>query len=140
MSERPEEAGDVARWVEKAENDLRNAEYVITMERNCPTDTVCFHCQQCAEKYLKALLLHCGIDFPRTHDLVVLFNLLGVDTGPDLAVADILPLNRYSVEARYPDNWDDIDLREASAALAIARKVRDAVRRVLPREAFPEEE
>ena len=27
-------------WVEKAENDLRNAEYVLTMKRDCPTDTV----------------------------------------------------------------------------------------------------
>ena len=57
MNEQPEITSVVRGWVEKAEHDLRNAEYVLSMEHDCPTDTVCFHCQQCAEKYLKALLL-----------------------------------------------------------------------------------
>ena len=48
----------------------------MTLAENCPYDTVSYHCQQCVEKYLKALLIHRNVDFPRTHDLVVLFNLL----------------------------------------------------------------
>jgi len=59
MSEQPEITEVVRGWIEKAENDLRNAEYVLQMEQGCPTDTVCFHCHQCAEKYLKALLVSC---------------------------------------------------------------------------------
>jgi len=55
MNERPEIYAEIRRWVEKAENDLRNGEYVLTLEEECPTDTVCFHAHQCAEKYLKAL-------------------------------------------------------------------------------------
>jgi HEPN domain-containing protein len=57
MNEQPESAVQASKWVEKADHDLRNAEYVLTMEQDCPTDTVCFHCHQCAEKYLKALLV-----------------------------------------------------------------------------------
>ena len=57
MSERPEPRAAVRLWVEKAEHDLRNAEYVLTLAERRPFDTVCFHCQQCAEKYLKALLI-----------------------------------------------------------------------------------
>jgi len=75
MNEPHEVHLEVRRWVEKAEHDLRNAEHVLTLREQCPTDTVCFHCQQCAEKYLKALLVFRGIAFPRTHDLVLLLNL-----------------------------------------------------------------
>ena len=134
MNELPELTAIVRGWVEKAENDLRNAEYVLGMEHDCPTDTVCFHCQQCAEKYLKALLVSRGIAFPKTHDLVVLVNLLGKDAGLDLNIADVQPLNRYSVEARYPGDWDPIDMPEAQEAARMARGVRDAVRRLLPKE------
>lgn len=67
---------EVAAWVHKAENDLRTAEYVLTMPSDCPTDTVCFHCQQAGEKYLKALLALHQVEFPRTHDLIALLNLL----------------------------------------------------------------
>lgn len=104
------------------------------MEHDCPTDTVCFHCQQCAEKYLKALLVSRGIAFPKTHDLVVLVNLLGKETGLDQSIEEVQPLNRYSVEARYPGNWDPIDKAEALVAARMARGVRDAARRLLPEE------
>ena len=46
MSERPETGPEVRRWVEKADHDFRNAEYVLTLKEDCPTDTVCFHSQQ----------------------------------------------------------------------------------------------
>jgi len=56
-------------WVQKAENDLKNATYTLKMEEDCPTDTVCFHAQQCVEKYLKAFLVLRRINFPKTHDI-----------------------------------------------------------------------
>jgi hypothetical protein len=43
----------VRQWVEKAEEDFRNAEYTLTLKERCPLNTVCFHAQQCVEKYLK---------------------------------------------------------------------------------------
>lgn len=75
MNERLDIHLEIRRWVEKADHDLRNAELVVIHTEDCPTDTVCFHCQQCTEKYLKVLLISRGIAFPKTHDLVVLFNL-----------------------------------------------------------------
>ena len=44
-------------WVGKAENDFINAVHTLKLGADGPTDTVCFHCQQCVEKYLKALLV-----------------------------------------------------------------------------------
>ncbi len=55
-------------WVKKAEGDYRGA---LTLAQQAPPlhDLVCFHCQQCAEKYLKALLEELGIAVAKIHDL-----------------------------------------------------------------------
>lgn len=104
----------------------------MTLEDDCPTDTVCFHSQQCAEKYLKAYLISLGVLFSRTHDLVVLLNLIPEEDAFPVRPEHIKSLNRYSVEARYPGDWDPIDREEAADAIAAARMVRAAVRAVLP--------
>jgi HEPN domain-containing protein len=138
MSGLPEINAQIRGWVEKAEHDLRNAECVLTLTNDCPTDTVCFHCQQCAEKYFKALLISRGIPFPKTHDLLLLFNLIKAVCETNLRIGEVHPLNRYSVEARYPGDWDPIDYREAAEALNMAKCVREAVRNLLPKEVLRE--
>lgn len=55
--------------VAKAENDLKNATLALAAGADCPTDTVCFHPQQCVEKYLKALLVSRATPFPGTHNI-----------------------------------------------------------------------
>ncbi len=132
MSELHENAGTVRQWIEKAEHDLKNAKHTLTLKENCPFDTVCFHAQQCAEKYLKALLVSRSVEFPKTHDLRVLIQRIPKDINLRLAMSEVLPLNRYTIEARYPGDWEPITRREAKEALAIARKVRQAVRTYLP--------
>ncbi|OIP64760.1 MAG: hypothetical protein COW52_05155 [Nitrospirae bacterium CG17_big_fil_post_rev_8_21_14_2_50_50_9] len=128
MSERPENSEEVARWIEKAENDFRNAEHTLTLEVDCPFDTVCFHAQQCAEKYLKALLVSLSVDFPKTHDLRLLMQRVAGKITLDIEISDVLVLNRYSIEARYPGDWEPIDRDEAEKAVAIARQIRKRVR------------
>ena len=135
MSEPHENSGTVRQWIEKAEHDIRNAEHTLTLKKNCPFDTVCFHAQQCAEKYLKALLVSRSIDFPKTHDLRVLMQLVPKEVKLGLRMNEVLPLNRYTIEARYPGDWEPITRKEAKEALAIARMVRQAVRVHLPNEA-----
>jgi HEPN domain-containing protein len=57
MTEPREMSRQVRQWIEKAEHDLRNAEHTLTLrDEDCPFDTVCFHAQQCVEKYLKGWL------------------------------------------------------------------------------------
>lgn len=78
----PEKVLSVVReWVAKAENDLKTAAHTLKLGKDCPTDTVCFHAQQCVEKYLKALLVWKGIDFPKTHDLEKLIGMLPARRG-----------------------------------------------------------
>lgn len=49
----------VAEWIAKVEEDYRTAERELRVRKAPSHDVVCFHAQQCAEKYLKALLLQC---------------------------------------------------------------------------------
>lgn len=70
-----DDKGEVVKaWFKKAENDIINAENTIKMA-NPPCDTICFHAQQCAEKYLKGFLTFHKIDFPKTHSLEYLVEL-----------------------------------------------------------------
>lgn len=131
MTEPHDSSRQVRQWIEKADHDLRNAEHTLTISDDCPFDTVCFHAQQCVEKYLKGWLTSRRVDFPRSHDLVVLLNLALAAGLRGLAIQDVQPLNRYTIEARYPGDWDPIDRDEAQQAVAAARSVRDVVRSLL---------
>jgi HEPN domain-containing protein len=122
----------VRQWLEKAENDLRNAEHTLTLKDDCPFDTVCFHSQQCAEKYLKALLAFFSVDFPNTHDLIFLKKSAMEVVSISMDSVELQTLNRYSVESRYPGEWEPITRTEAEKAVNTARQVRDVVRSALP--------
>jgi HEPN domain-containing protein len=139
MNEQPEQMKLLRQWIAKAEEDLKNAEHTLTLQEECPVGTVCFHAQQCTEKYLKALLLFHTVFFPRTHDLVRLYNLIPRQFRPDIDMKALVVLNRYAVEGRYPGDWEPIDRQEATDAVAIARNVRCTVRRSLPENTANEE-
>ena len=118
---------DAAIWIRKAEQDWRAAR---KLDPDTEPDAVCFHCQQCVEKYLKALLVSAHRGFPKTHDLGVLLNLVAPG-GSNLRKYqnDLSDLNPYSVIARYPGL--DTTPAEARQARVITRRVRLALRRRL---------
>ena len=66
---------ETGRWVRKAEADHEGANELALKARPL-NDLICFHCQQSAEKYLKALLIERGLSFPKTHRLEDLLLLL----------------------------------------------------------------
>ena len=128
----------VRQWVEKAEEDLCTAEYTLTLEDDCPYGTVCFHAQQCSEKYLKALLALHAVPFPKIHDLLELLPLVPKALALGIRESDVAEVNRYAIEGRYPGEWEPIVRQDAEAAVEVARKVRDAARRHLPTAALAE--
>ena len=125
----------VSEWVSKAENDLKTAAHTLWLGKDCPTDTVCFHAQQVAEKYLKALLTVHDIAFPRTHNIRKLVELLPTGVQLNFPPDERDELTDYATGVRYP-GWGEISLRDARHALAIARRLRGDVRRLLPKEAL----
>jgi HEPN domain-containing protein len=117
-------------WINKAEEDYEVA-VVLSRRRKRPTpNAVSFHCQQCAEKYLKAYLVQVDVKFPKTHDLLELHKLcVSVEPTYEL-IGDLLDsLNPYAVEYRYPG--EDISVDEAKDAVKIMKEVRRFIRGLL---------
>jgi len=131
MKIRPEQHKLVKQWIEKAEEDFRTAEYLLVLKEDCPLNPVCFHSQQCVEKYIKALLVYCSIQFPKSHDVVELLNLVPKNYRPDLSIYDLAIINRYAVDTRYPGEWETITRQEAEESVRIAGDVRQKIRQKL---------
>jgi len=116
------DATDPRSWIERAEEDY--AAVLSAVRRKSPlTYVACFHAQQCAEKYLKAILISGQVPFSKTHDLLLLNDLC--DRAGALLGLDGQRLNTLSdhaVKARYPG--DDPTPEEAREALEIAKTVR----------------
>lgn len=64
----------VEEWMEYAQRDILSAKYLTSMKPE-PLEIICFHCQQAAEKALKAYLVFLEIRVPKTHDLDQLLEL-----------------------------------------------------------------
>ena len=91
-----------AQWVHKAEGDWKSVGK-LSAGTEPVRDTTCFHCQQSAEKYLKALLQDLGQFVPKTHDLEDLLDLLLPQDDTLKPLRRMLrSLTRYAVEYRYP--------------------------------------
>ena len=116
-------------WVEKAEEDFALAQSAL--RRKMPLVTgVCFHSQQCAEKYMKALLVSKKASFPKTHDLLMLSNLCsnaGILIEIDAKLLSIL--TDYAVRTRYPGEGPT--LGDAKEAMKIAKLTRSIARSFL---------
>ena len=128
----PNHSKEVAKqWVEKAEEDFRNAEYTLTMPQNCPYSTVCFHCQQCVEKYIKAMLVLHEVEFPRIHDIGELIGLLPENMSLSLTDEEQERLSDYAVMVRYPMEVEPITESDAKSALLITKRVRSVARQLM---------
>jgi HEPN domain-containing protein len=117
---------EVQAWIGKAENDLKNIELVLPYE-DAPLDTVCFHAQQAAEKYLKALLTFLGTAFPKTHDIPELLLLLPEDSQVPSSVGDMSDVADAAVGVRYPGDPEEYDRGVAEELVSKAKIVKAAV-------------
>ncbi len=111
-------------WLRKADGDLRVAERLADAPEDY--DAVAFHCQQAAEKYLKARIAATGQDPPRTHDLVRLTTILirvEMFTSTEIDFAKLL--TAFGVAIRYPGEEDEPPVVEL---LIAARHFRNRLR------------
>ena len=120
----------VEEWVRKAEGDFGTATREIAVAQDTNHDAVCFHYQQCIEKYLKAFLIAMGATFPKTHDLAKLLDLC-IPFAPNWSPhrQNMVLLSRAAVEFRYPGDFADDT--EAEAARRVADDMREVVRQEL---------
>jgi len=116
-------------WVHRAEEDWLLARSALRRKVPLIYGTT-FHAQQCAEKYLKAVIVSRRHPFPRTHDLIALHDLcwghgIHVPSDPD----KLERVTACAVQVRSPG--EDPTLAEAQEALQIAQAVRRWARPML---------
>jgi HEPN domain-containing protein len=118
----------VRQWVAKAEVDYRTAERLVN-DSDPIRESIAFHCQQAVEKYLKALLVSLQIEFPKTHDLEELLDLL-IPLRPDVAadLEGVKVLNPFGVKIRYPGDFPELLPGQEQTVFEVGKRTREAVR------------
>lgn len=118
----------VHQWLNYAEEDLGLARHAMTLATGVPYRLVAYHAQQCAEKCLKAYLVHNRIDFPYTHNISRLLELCGEGAYWVESLLDAEELSFYAVTTRYPGEEEEVTREEALRAIDLATLVKDTVK------------
>ena len=118
---------EVNEWLKRAEDDLAAAR-AITKE-NAPYWVACFHCQQTAEKALKAAQIYFLKDFQKEHDLEVLINSLQKHFKADSVRRPAINLTDYYVATRYPGiKESELTRKDALLALKDAEEILEYIK------------
>ena len=116
---------DVQRWLDFAENDLAVAKHLLETFHPKPLEIICYHCQQAAEKAIKAVYIAVGMPggIPKKHDLSFLLEQMKHRvTISDVMLDHADDLNSYSVIVRYP-NEIQIDERKVLLSVRYADEI-----------------
>ena len=117
--------GYVLQWIEKADEDLLVVHQLIEAG-SIARGTIGFHCQQAAEKYLKAFIIFHGIEPERTHNLEFLLSRCSeIDTS--FSSIDPMNLTDYGVEARYPGDFLEPTVGEINELIQVIDQIRAKV-------------
>jgi len=111
---------EIKGWLVKGLRDLKSARQLMRGDEPL-LDTAVYHCQQAAEKAIKAYLTYRNIPFEKTHNLVALLSLC-LPSEPEFRVwkrmAEVL--TPYATEFRYPGDVLEPSWEEAQEALLLA--------------------
>lgn len=128
---------EVKGWLTKSQRDLKSARRLIMGDEPL-LDTAVYHCQQAAEKAIKAYLTYRDIPFEKTHNLVALLSLC-LRVEPEWVVwkrmAEVL--TPYATEFRYPGDVVEPSWEEAEEALSLAEAFVRFVLQRMPEDVRP---
>ena len=114
-------------WFNKAEKDLTTVEHEFFFD-DPVYETICFHCQQAVEKFLKGYLIYLEIGYQKTHEIGELVSICErKDRGITHLKEDADKLTDYAVEIRYPDDYYIPKKDEAISAYKIAKDIKKLV-------------
>lgn len=107
-------------WMERSKSSLKIAQ--IENNNGIYYEDLCFQAQQSVEKALKALLIKKGLEPKRTHNLIVILQDVMNHYKVPEDLKNIIILNDYAVQTRYPGDYTPVDKEEYSKAISIAIK------------------
>lgn len=116
----------IEKWIIKADNDLKTAKQGLESEEPV-TDSICFHCQQSVEKYLKLFLQAKNKKPEPIHSISILLQQCIAEDPSFEKLTGIEYLTDYAVTLRYPDDFYIPEIEEAKEAYSLALKVKDFV-------------
>ena len=117
----------VKEWHEYADRDLISAKHLLTLHP-APLEIIAYHCQQCAEKYLKSYLVYQDQDIIKTHDLVKLCRMCAEFENGFLKLENQCSiLVAYVTDTRYPSQKLDLNENDIEKALEYADGIKDFV-------------
>jgi HEPN domain-containing protein len=120
---RSDDPTDPNSWLQRAKSNLLLAEQGEHISGVFLED-LCFNAHQAAEKALKAICIYHGLEFPKTHSLVRLMDILeegGITVPSQVKSTDVL--TQYAVQTRYPGLAEEITQEEYLEARRLARLV-----------------
>ncbi len=123
----------IKQWLAKANEDLLVVEK-LTEKDIIATASICFHCQQAVEKFLKAFLISNDIDIKKTHNIEYLLSECS-DLDTEFSTVDPKELSEFGVDARYPGDMyipsEEETLEYKNIALNIKDLVEEKIRNIL---------
>ena len=109
---------DVEEWLRIVEMDRTTAYHLFKTMHPKPLEIICFHCQQAAEKAIKALFILKEIEIIKIHDLGMLIKTIQPKIAfPETVKLSAISLTKFAATFRYPD-YPDIDEELTKKALA----------------------
>ena len=125
---------ETRQWLACVREDLAAAETLISLPAPL-TKSALFHCQQAAEKAMKAFLVWHERSFPKTHDLATVGRqCISIDASLETCVRRSYRLTQFAVLSRYPGEFDEPTPEEARGSLAVARSLLAAILDRLPQQ------
>jgi HEPN domain-containing protein len=115
-------------WIKKATEDFLTCKILLENE-HFPASVVCFHCQQLAEKMIKAYLVKNNIEFSKTHDIVLLIDKYCIPEKQNFTEIreECLLLTDYDILPRYPGDYFEASNSEALLAFEAAKKIQNFI-------------
>ena len=113
---------DPQTWLLRARSNLLLAQK--GQRKGVVLEDLCFNAQQAAEKAFKAICLHTGQDFPKTHSisrLIEIIEISSISIPDEVKSANVL--TQYAVQTRYPGPIEEVTLEEYKESLVLAAKV-----------------
>jgi len=112
---------DVNEWIRFAQMDYDAAKNIAILHNPVPLEIVCYHCQQSAEKVLKAYAIAKGEPIIKTHDLeTILEQCVRHDEQFDILAEQCPELTSYVTFSRYPVGDDEVNEHDMKTALKYA--------------------